>query len=70
MRDNIRFVEDRPAHDVRYAIDISKIKKQLGWKPRINFTRGLDETIDWYLEFYNSKYFDKNYKLKRLGLNK
>ena len=70
MRDNIRFVEDRPAHDIRYAVNISKIKKHLDWKPMINFTQGLDKTVDWYLEFYNSKYFDKNYKLKRLGLNK
>ncbi len=48
----IRFVEDRPGHDFRYAIDASKIKKELYWKPEMSFDAGLAKTIDWYLEKY------------------
>jgi len=46
----ITFVKDRPGHDLRYAIDASKIKTQLGWKPSVTFEEGLEKTIDWYLE--------------------
>ena len=46
----ISFVEDRPGHDLRYAIDASKINKELGWKPSVTFEEGLSKTIDWYLE--------------------
>ncbi len=45
----IKFVKDRPGHDRRYAIDNTKIAKQLGWKPMYTFEQGLEETIDWYL---------------------
>lgn len=45
----ISFVADRPGHDLRYAIDCSKIKKDLGWQPRKTFENGLKETISWYL---------------------
>ena len=45
----IRFVKDRPGHDKRYAIDATKINKELGWKPSVTFDVGLEETIDWYL---------------------
>ena len=45
----ITFVKDRPGHDLRYAIDASKIKKELGWEPSVTFEEGLSETIDWYL---------------------
>jgi len=45
----ITFVKDRPGHDLRYAIDASKINKELGWKPSVTFEEGLNETIDWYL---------------------
>ncbi|OEK06083.1 dTDP-glucose 4,6-dehydratase [Flavivirga aquatica] len=45
----ITFVEDRPGHDLRYAIDASKIKSELGWMPSVTFEEGLSETIDWYL---------------------
>lgn len=46
----ITHVKDRPGHDLRYAIDASKINKELGWKPSVTFEQGLDKTIDWYLE--------------------
>ncbi len=45
----ITYVKDRPGHDRRYAIDASKIKKELGWMPSVTFEQGLRETIDWYL---------------------
>jgi dTDP-glucose 4,6-dehydratase len=45
----ITFVKDRAGHDLRYAIDASKINKELGWKPTVTFEQGLSETIDWYL---------------------
>lgn len=45
----ITFVKDRAGHDKRYAIDISKIRNELGWKPSVNFRQGLEKTVDWYL---------------------
>jgi dTDP-glucose 4,6-dehydratase len=45
----IAFVSDRPGHDLRYAIDCSKIERQLGWQPSRSFESGLSDTIDWYL---------------------
>lgn len=45
----ITFVKDRPGHDRRYAIDATKIHRELGWKPSVTFEQGLSETIDWYL---------------------
>jgi dTDP-glucose 4,6-dehydratase len=46
----ITFVKDRPGHDRRYAIDASKINKELGWKPTVTFEEGLNQTVDWYLQ--------------------
>ncbi|MDR3355953.1 MAG: dTDP-glucose 4,6-dehydratase [Spirochaetaceae bacterium] len=46
----IRFVPDRPGHDRRYAIDCSKIKRELGWRQSVSFEEGLEKTIDWYIE--------------------
>ena len=46
----ITYVKDRPGHDRRYAIDATKLNKELGWKPSVTFEQGLSETIDWYLE--------------------
>ncbi len=46
----ITYIKDRPGHDKRYAIDASKISKELGWKPSVTFEEGLGKTIDWYLE--------------------
>jgi len=45
----ITYVKDRPGHDLRYAIDASKINKELGWKPSVTFEEGLERTINWYL---------------------
>ena len=45
----ITYVKDRPGHDLRYAIDATKINKELGWRPTVTFEEGLSETIDWYL---------------------
>jgi dTDP-glucose 4,6-dehydratase len=49
VRKTITFVKDRPGHDRRYAIDCSKIKKELGWKQEASFEAGLEKTIAWYL---------------------
>lgn len=46
----ITFIKDRPGHDKRYAIDASKINKELGWKPSVTFEEGLEKTVDWYLK--------------------
>ena len=46
----ITFVKDRPGHDRRYAIDASKIERELGWTPAHTFERGIRETVQWYLE--------------------
>ncbi|MDD3459442.1 MAG: GDP-mannose 4,6-dehydratase, partial [Weeksellaceae bacterium] len=45
----IRFVKDRPGHDLRYAIDADKIHQEFGWRPTVTFQEGLSKTIDWYL---------------------
>lgn len=68
-RDLIRFVKDRPGHDLRYAIDASKIEADLGWTPNETFETGLRKTVSWYLE--NKKWWqrvlDGNYRLDRIG---
>ena len=46
----ISFIKDRPGHDKRYAIDASKINKELGWKPSVTFEEGLEKTVSWYLD--------------------
>lgn len=46
----IKHIEDRPGHDYRYAIDNTKITKEIGWKPRYNFEQGIKDTIKWYVE--------------------
>lgn len=46
----IRYVKDRPGHDLRYAIDATKLKNELGWQPSLQFEQGIEKTIDWYLE--------------------
>ena len=65
----IKFVKDRPRHDVRYALNSNKIKKKLKWKPTVNIKEGLFRTIDWYID--NIKYFksiSKKEHVKRIGL--
>jgi len=52
----ITYVKDRAGHDVRYAIDSSKIQRELGWKPSLQFAEGLEKTIDWYLN--NEEWMD------------
>ena len=52
----ITFVKDRPGHDLRYAIDATKINEELGWKPSVTFEQGLSKTIDWFLE--NKEWLD------------
>ena len=48
-RELIAFVKDRPGHDRRYAIDCSKIERELGWKPAETWATGFERTVDWYL---------------------
>ena len=48
--DLIEFVEDRPGHDFRYSMNSEKISKELGWKPKVNFEKGMQDTIKWYLD--------------------
>ena len=65
----IKFVKDRPGHDIRYALDNRKILKKLGWKSKISLNAGLSKTFDWYLK--NQKFFDsvsKKLYINRLGL--
>ena len=66
----IQFVADRPGHDQRYAIDASKINRDLGWKPRETFETGLAKTIDWYLgnRQWCDHVRDGSYQGERLGL--
>ncbi|MBT5108651.1 MAG: dTDP-glucose 4,6-dehydratase [Rhodospirillaceae bacterium] len=66
----IRYVDDRPGHDARYAVDTSKIERELGWKPSVSFEAGLKRTITWYLEHEDwwRKIREKNYSGARLGL--
>ena len=47
--DLIEFVQDRKGHDLRYAIDSSKVEKELGWDRTYTFEKGIEETVDWYL---------------------
>jgi dTDP-glucose 4,6-dehydratase len=53
----IQFVSDRPGHDFRYAMDISKIEQALGWAPEVSFSDGLSSTIQWYAD--NSAWLEK-----------
>ena len=54
--DLITFVTDRPGHDERYAIDSSKLQRELGWEPSLQFEEGLEKTVRWYLE--NQEWMD------------
>lgn len=63
-KSSIEFVSDRPGHDRRYAIDTSKIKRGLGWKPKYKFSEAFNETVDWYIK--NPKWID--HVKKRTGV--
>ena len=67
--DLITFVTDRPGHDARYAIDASKIGRELGWKPQETFESGIRKTVQWYLENRSwwQRVLDGSYRLERLG---
>ncbi len=68
-RDLINFVKDRPGHDARYAIDASKIKRELAWTPEETFETGLRKTVKWYLD--NKSWWERvlsgAYQMKRIG---
>jgi dTDP-glucose 4,6-dehydratase len=64
----ITFVTDRPAHDTRYAIDPSKIRNALGWRPREDFASGLAKTVSWYVEQSDWRKGAGMYRGDRLGL--
>lgn len=71
-KDLITFVKDRPGHDFRYAIDASKIKRELGWAPKEDFESGIEKTISWYLS--NKNWWEiiqtETYQQERLGVRK
>tara|TARA_Y100001935_G_scaffold31516_1_gene24771 strand:- start:1664 stop:2719 length:1056 start_codon:yes stop_codon:yes gene_type:complete len=68
--ERIVFVDDRPGHDYRYAIDSSKIKENLGWEPLETFETGIEKTISWYIDnkTWWGKIHENIYKQERLGL--
>tara|TARA_B100001094_G_C17856303_1_gene635168 strand:- start:492 stop:749 length:258 start_codon:yes stop_codon:yes gene_type:complete len=68
----IEFVDDRPGHDFRYAINSSKAQKELSWKPKESIDSGLLKTVEWYLnnESWWRKIQDRHNTQQRLGLNK
>jgi dTDP-glucose 4,6-dehydratase len=65
----ITYVKDRPGHDVRYAIDASKIERELGWSPKESFETGIRKTVEWYLnnESWWQRVLDGSYAGERLG---
>ncbi|MBN6064018.1 dTDP-glucose 4,6-dehydratase [Aggregatibacter actinomycetemcomitans] len=67
--DLITYVKDRPGHDVRYAIDATKISRELGWKPQETFESGIRKTVEWYLNNRKwwSRVLDGSYNRERLG---
>ena len=71
FRSLITFVNDRPGHDQRYAIDASKIEKTLGWHPQETFETGLEKTVRWYLNNLDwcRRVQDGSYQRERLGIS-
>ena len=69
FEDLITFVKDRPGHDLRYAIDASKIERELGWVPQETFETGLRKTVQWYLNNLEwcRRVQDGSYQRERLG---
>jgi dTDP-glucose 4,6-dehydratase len=66
----IAHVADRPGHDRRYAMDCTKIQRELGWAPRESFATGIEKTIDWYLanRAWAAEITEKRYARERLGV--
>lgn len=69
-REQITYVRDRPGHDMRYAIDASKIQRELGWVPTETFETGIVKTVDWYLNHLDwcRRVTDGSYRRERLGM--
>ncbi len=67
----ITHVADRPGHDRRYAIDASKLKRELGWQPAHDFEQGIADTVDWYLDHqpWVQRVLDGSYRLERIGMS-
>ncbi len=65
----ITYVKDRPGHDRRYAVDTSKIRRELGWAPAMSFEDGMAATVDWYLghQAWVNRVLDGSYRLERIG---
>ena len=70
-RDLITFVADRPGHDRRYAIDASKLERELGWQAEENFESGIEKTVRWYVDEqpWWRTILERGYAAKRVGLN-
>lgn len=68
--EQIAFVTDRPGHDRRYAINASKIERELGWKPRETFGTGIRKTVEWYLQnlTWCERIISGKYRQERLGV--
>jgi dTDP-glucose 4,6-dehydratase len=66
----ITYVKDRPGHDRRYAIDSSKLQRELGWQPSHSFESGIEATVDWYLanQPWVQRVLDGSYRMERLGV--
>lgn len=63
--DLITYVTDRPGHDMRYAIDSTKLQKELGWEPSLQFEEGIEKTVQWYLD--NQEWTDNLIKREKLN---
>ena len=68
--DLITYVNDRPGHDFRYAIDASKMRIELNWEPKEDFKSGIEKTINWYLDnkLWWKSIQDNTYQQERLGV--
>ncbi len=67
----ITFVADRPGHDLRYAVDPSRLERELGWRAAVDFDRGIRETVQWYLDnrAWVARVTSGKYRGERLGLD-
>ena len=67
-KEKIKFVKDRPGHDVKYSLNSDKIKEELNWKCETNFNVGIKKTIEWYLGKFENNFFKNKKFTKRLGI--